>query len=214
MTETQRKVFDAFAASTKAWFTMEAERLEWHKIEDIQHHCKTFLATYFDDIEDGETCVDNRLVLEIGVFHDCEHRPGVECTGCSEVESIYYSIGGDSASEELLMEWAVLFNADPSDFMPDMLGWDGNPLPDIEDEDEDDDEEEDADNHYDPWDDPEGDYDFADPGGTSALRRATASNPRNQPCSQCGRENVLTPKDKHIGYVCDICADSNERGGP
>jgi hypothetical protein len=210
MTETQRKVFDAFTASAKAWFTMEAERLEWHKIEHIQHHCKTYLATYFDEIEDGETCVDNRLVLEIGVFHDCEHRPGTECTGCSEVESIYYSIGGDSASEELLMEWADLFNADPSDFMPDMLGWDGNPLPEDGDDDEDDIIRCDWDDYDD--DDPDGDFDFADPTGVSSLRRATASNPRNLPCGQCGRENVLTPKDKHLGYVCDTCANQNEKG--
>jgi hypothetical protein len=206
MTDKQLEAFWAFTASAKAWFTMEAERLGWHEIEGIEHHCKTYLATYFDNIEDGETCVDNRLVLEIGVFHDCEHRPGNECVGCSEVESIYYSVAGDSSSEELLMSWAAIFNSDVARFMPDVLGWDGEPVEQ--------DEEEDADDDYDPWDDPDGDYDFANPGGTSALRRATDSNPRNQDCSQCGRKNILTPKDKSLGYVCDICADQNERGGP
>jgi len=204
MTETQRKVFDAFTASAKAWFTMEAERLNWHEIDHIAHHCKTYLATYFDEIEDGETCVDNRLVLEIGVFHDCEHRPGTECTGCSEVESIYYSIGGDSQSEELLMEWAQAFNADPSAFMPDILGWDG-----YKGEDEEDDDEPWAYDDYDPYDEYN---DFADPTGVSALRRATPDNPRNLPCPNCGRENVLTPKDRSLGYQCDACADRAERG--
>lgn len=208
MTETQQKVFDIFTASAKAWFTMEAERLDWHKIDNIKHLCKTYLATYFDEVEDGETCVSNRLVLEIGVFHDCEHTPTTECTGCSEVESIYYSIGGDSACSELLQEWAKSFNDDVSPFMPDMLGWDG-------DEDEDDDDEGDIilcdwDDYDD--DDPDGDFDFADPTGVSSLRRATASNPRNLPCRQCGRENMLTPKDRSLGYVCDMCANQNERG--
>jgi hypothetical protein len=198
MTDTQLKAFWAFHASAKAWFSMEAERLEWHKIEDIQHHCKTYLATYFDNIEDGETCVDNRLVLEIGVFHDCEHRPGNECVGCSEVESIYYSIAGDSASEDLLMEWAKHFNENPAPFMPDILGWEGTP-----------EEEEEEEEDYDPYDD---DCDFANPGGTSALRRATDSNPRNLPCPSCKRENVLTPKDRALGYQCDICADRDEMG--
>jgi hypothetical protein len=55
---------------------------------------------------------------------------------------------------------------------------------------------------------------FADPGGRSALRAATPENPRNLPCPTCGRENMLTPKDKARGYQCDICADAAEgRGG-
>jgi hypothetical protein len=53
---------------------------------------------------------------------------------------------------------------------------------------------------------------FADPGGESSLQAETSSNPRNLPCGQCGRENMLTPKDKHRGYVCDSCANQNERG--
>lgn len=201
MTEAQQMAFDAFTISVKAWFTMLAENLDWHKIDNIKHMCKTYLATYFDNIEDGETCVDNRLVLEIGVFKDCEGTSSTECTGCSEVESIYHSIGGDSDSAELLQMWAEAFNDDPSRFMPDFLGWDG--------------EDDDDDDIVLDWDDddPDGDFDFADPGGTSALRRATASNPRNLPCNQCGRQNVLTPKDRSLGYVCDICADQNERGG-
>jgi hypothetical protein len=55
--------------------------------------------------------------------------------------------------------------------------------------------------------------DFADPGGRSALRAETESNPRNLPCPNCGTENVLTPADKARGYQCDACADRLERGG-
>lgn len=55
---------------------------------------------------------------------------------------------------------------------------------------------------------------FADPGGNSALRAATSSNPRNLPCPTCGRANMLTPADRAQGYQCDICADEAERGGP
>ncbi|MBA2708306.1 MAG: hypothetical protein H0U59_10945 [Gemmatimonadaceae bacterium] len=33
---------------------------------------------------------------------------------------------------------------------------------------------------------------FADPGGRSALRARSRSNPRNLPCPSCGDENVLT----------------------
>ena len=51
---------------------------------------------------------------------------------------------------------------------------------------------------------------FADPGGRSALRRATKRNPRNLPCPTCGRENMLTPIDVQRGYQCDICADADE----
>lgn len=51
---------------------------------------------------------------------------------------------------------------------------------------------------------------FADPGGNSALHAADASNPRNLPCPTCGRENVLTPRDKQAGYQCDYCADAAE----
>ena len=55
---------------------------------------------------------------------------------------------------------------------------------------------------------------FADPGGRSALRAATRSNPRNLPCPTCGRENMLTPADKRRGYQCDRCADADEGWGP
>lgn len=57
------------------------------------------------------------------------------------------------------------------------------------------------------------DTDFADPGGNSALRAATRTNPRNRPCPTCGRKNRLTPKDVALGYQCDACADRAERGG-
>jgi len=53
---------------------------------------------------------------------------------------------------------------------------------------------------------------FEDPGGVSALRKATKANPRNLPCPTCGRPNMLTPKDKALGYQCDICANQDERG--
>lgn len=60
------------------------------------------------------------------------------------------------------------------------------------------------------------DYDdgpcFADPGGKSALRAATKSNPRNLPCPNCGAKNRLTPADRALGYQCDTCADRAERG--
>ena len=74
-------------------------------------------------------------------------------------------------------------------------------------------------NRYRDYDYGDDDYDFehhniefADPGGNSALRAATKSNPRNLPCPNCGRKNVLTPKDKALGYQCDACADACERG--
>jgi hypothetical protein len=54
---------------------------------------------------------------------------------------------------------------------------------------------------------------FADPGGNSALRAASESNPRNLPCPTCGEPNRLTPADKARGYQCDPCADRAERGG-
>jgi len=46
----------------------------------------------------------------------------------------------------------------------------------------------------------------------SALRAATATNPRNLPCPNCGTENVLTPIDRQRGYQCDACANAAERG--
>lgn len=62
------------------------------------------------------------------------------------------------------------------------------------------------------WDDTDFDMDFADPGGRSALRRATKANPRNLPCPTCKRKNVLTRRDRELGYQCDSCADALERG--
>jgi hypothetical protein len=53
---------------------------------------------------------------------------------------------------------------------------------------------------------------FQDPGGNSALRRETKSNPRNLPCPTCKTENVLTPADRRAGYQCDRCADQAEGG--
>ena len=59
------------------------------------------------------------------------------------------------------------------------------------------------------------DMDFADPGGNSALRAASPSNPRNLPCPNCEAPNRLTPRDVQLGYQCDSCADALEGGfGP
>ena len=73
-----------------------------------------------------------------------------------------------------------------------------------------------------PYHDPRDEYDpdewaervemFADPGGSSALRAASADNPRNLPCPTCGAEDVLTPEDVAHGYQCNRCADRAERG--
>jgi len=54
---------------------------------------------------------------------------------------------------------------------------------------------------------------FANPGGNSALRAASAANPRSLPCPNCGAANRLTPADKARGYQCDPCADRAEMGG-
>ncbi len=51
---------------------------------------------------------------------------------------------------------------------------------------------------------------FADPGGNSALRRASRSNPRNLPCPTCEQPNRLTPADRARGYQCDRCSDRDE----
>jgi hypothetical protein len=51
---------------------------------------------------------------------------------------------------------------------------------------------------------------FATPGGNSALRAASNSNPRNLPCPTCGRPNMLTPADQRRGYQCDYCANAEE----
>lgn len=67
---------------------------------------------------------------------------------------------------------------------------------------------------YDEEDFPDGqdDIEFADPGGTSALRAAGPGNPRNLPCPNCGQPNRLTLKDQALGYQCDTCADQAEMG--
>lgn len=53
---------------------------------------------------------------------------------------------------------------------------------------------------------------FADPGGRSALRRASRPNPRNLTCPNCGRKNVLTRADRVSGYQCNHCTEEAERG--
>ena len=51
---------------------------------------------------------------------------------------------------------------------------------------------------------------FEEPGSSSALRKSSARNPRNLPCPTCKEPNRLTPKDKVLGYQCDVCADLAE----
>ena len=53
---------------------------------------------------------------------------------------------------------------------------------------------------------------FADPGGRSALRASSKTNPRNLPCPNCKAPNRLTPAVRARGYQCDSCADQLERG--
>jgi hypothetical protein len=68
---------------------------------------------------------------------------------------------------------------------------------------------------YDDDDHGEGDGDdieFALPGGESALRAATETNPRNLPCPTCGEPDRLTAKDRALGYQCDDCANQQEMG--
>ena len=55
----------------------------------------------------------------------------------------------------------------------------------------------------------ERDYGFRDPGGRSALRNGK----RIHPCPTCKRENMLSQKDKDLGYQCDYCADAVEGVG-
>jgi hypothetical protein len=55
--------------------------------------------------------------------------------------------------------------------------------------------------------------DFADPGGKSALRAASKSNPRNLSCPNCKARRVLTRADRDRGYQCNRCADRAESGG-
>jgi len=68
------------------------------------------------------------------------------------------------------------------------------------------------------YDDEDSDYyrdeldDFADPGGNSALRAESPTNPRNLPCPTCRWPNRLTPKDRALGYQCDSCANALEQG--
>jgi hypothetical protein len=46
----------------------------------------------------------------------------------------------------------------------------------------------------------------------SALRAASARNPRNLPCPTCKQPNRLTRADVLQGYQCDACADRDEGG--
>lgn len=69
------------------------------------------------------------------------------------------------------------------------------------------------DDHVDVCEDSEDDgIQFADPGGKSALRAATPTNPRDLPCPTCGSPDRLTPADVACDYQCDGCADRAELG--
>ncbi len=54
---------------------------------------------------------------------------------------------------------------------------------------------------------------FEEPGGESALRRATPQNPRNLACPTCGEPDRLTPLDASASYQCNACAERDE-GAP
>ncbi len=54
---------------------------------------------------------------------------------------------------------------------------------------------------------------FEHPYSNSALRKATANNPRIYSCPTCKQPNRLTTKDISLGYQCDECADRAENGG-
>ena len=66
------------------------------------------------------------------------------------------------------------------------------------------------DDYYDEDEEYPDELDFADPGGESALRAATPSNPRNRPCPTCGEPDRLTPRDVALGYQCNACARRDE----
>jgi hypothetical protein len=80
-------------------------------------------------------------------------------------------------------------------------------------EDEDDYEPEEEYDHDDEF-ERDSEISFADPGGRSALRAATADNPRNLACPSCGAPSVLTQADVECGYQCNRCADAAEGFGP
>ena len=86
---------------------------------------------------------------------------------------------------------------------------------DREPEDDEDEYEDDEDpDGREPWDrDDEDDRSmFADPGGDSALRAASASNPRDRDCPTCLEPNRLTSQDVALGYQCNSCAKQAESG--
>jgi hypothetical protein len=65
---------------------------------------------------------------------------------------------------------------------------------------------------YEDYDEEDGQIEFADPSGRSALRAASRTNPRNLPCPTCKKPDRLTPADRQHGYQCDSCADKDEGG--
>jgi ribosomal protein L37AE/L43A len=45
------------------------------------------------------------------------------------------------------------------------------------------------------------------------LRASGPDNPRIYSCPTCHTRQVLTRRDKELGYQCNSCADQQERGG-
>jgi len=51
-------------------------------------------------------------------------------------------------------------------------------------------------------------------GSKSAATRAwnKRTDPRSEPCPECGRPEILLPAEAKRGYVCDDCANKTEGG--
>lgn len=120
---TDKVVLDAILVMAKAWFTHYAIKLGWDKVDNVKSMCKTWGCNYgvFEDVEDGSSNIETRLVIEIGLFRDCEQTPDNECEGCSEVESIQFSIGGECDTYDDLVLWMQDIGDDPSGYMPDFM---------------------------------------------------------------------------------------------
>lgn len=117
-------VLDAILAMAKAWFTYHAVKLGWDKIPDAKYKCKTFGCNYgvMSEVEDTASNIDNRLVIEIGLFHDCNGTETKPCEDdCSEVESIQFSIGGECDTYDDLVLWMEEIHNLEHRYMPDFM---------------------------------------------------------------------------------------------
>lgn len=127
-----------------------------------------------------------------------------------------YPDGSIRKSKPTAKEIAILKRGGGGRGMPELYGWDAKDVRGVSvktqrlfDNPRRGGYDEDDDRDYGPDDDDDR-SEFADPGGGSALRAASPTNPRNLPCPKCGAENVLTPEDRMRGYQCDRCADRAE----